>query len=109
MREHDPVEPMAKKGETHANVALKVKPLCITATRNEGRNAGALMLSVITISTADTVLQLLDTEPSRNRALHATPAANGLPVTVTEEWEASSTWGVTAMMMWAWASRSDTA
>jgi hypothetical protein len=91
--------------------ALKVKPLCITATRNDGRSAsaGALMLSVTTISTADTVLQLVDTEPSRNRALHAAPCANGLPVTVTEEWEASSTRGVTAMMTGAWASRSDTA
>ena len=98
MREHDPVEPIAKKGETHAIVALKVKPLCITATRYDGRSAGTLMLSVITISTADTAVQLVDMEPSRNRALHATPCANGLPVTVTEEWEASSTWGVTAMM-----------
>ena len=71
--------------------ALKVKPLCITATRVDGRTAGALMLSLIMISTADTALQLLDTEPSRNRALHAAPAANGLPVTVTDEWDASST------------------
>ena len=106
MREHDPVEPIAKKGKTHANGALKVKPLCITATRNDGRSAGALMLSMILISTADTALQLVDTEPSRNRALHAAPAANGLPVTVTEEWDASSTWGVTLMMMGAWAWRS---
>ena len=109
MREHDPVEPIAKKGETHAKAALKVKPLCIIADTDDGRKAGALMLSMITISTADTVLQLVDTEPSRNRALHATPCANGLPVTVTEEWEASSTWGVTAMMTEAWASRSDMA
>ena len=66
-------------------------------------------MSVTTISTADTALQLLDTDPSRNRALHAPPWANGLPVTVTEEWDGSSTWGVTAMMTGAWASRSDTA
>ena len=66
-------------------------------------------MSVTTISTADTALQLADTEPSRNRALHAPPWANGLPVTVTEEWDGSSTWGVTAMMTGAWASRSDMA
>ena len=53
--------------------ALKVKPLCIKATRNDGRTAGALILSAILISTADTALQLVDTEPSRNRALHAAP------------------------------------
>ena len=64
---------------------------------------------MILISTADTAVQLVETEPSRNRALHKTPCANGLPVTVTEEWEASSTWGVTAMMTGVWASRSDTA
>ena len=81
-------------------------PLCITATSKDGRAAGALLLSVTTISTADTALQLVDTEPSRNRALHAAPAANGLPVTVTEEWDTSRTWGVTLMMMGAWASRS---
>ena len=71
--------------------ALIVKPLCITATNKDGRSAGALMLSMTTISTADTALQLVDTEPSRNRALHAAPAAKGLPVTVTEEWDASRT------------------
>ena len=71
--------------------ALKVKPLCIKAIINDGRSAGALELSVTTISTADTALQLVDTEPSRNRALHATPCAKGLPVTVTEEWESSRT------------------
>ena len=68
-----------------------------------------MILSVILISTADTAVQLVDMEPSRNRALHVAPCANGLPVTVTEEWEASSTWGVTAMTTGAWASRSDTA
>ena len=65
-----------------------------------------MALTVTTISTADTALQLVATEPSRNRALHAAPAANGLPVTVKEEWDASSTWGVTLMMTGAWASRS---
>ena len=68
-----------------------------------------MILSVILISTADTAMQLVDSEPSMNRALHASPCANGLPVTVTKEWEASSTWGVTVMMTGAWASRSDTA
>ena len=59
-----------------------------------------------TISTADTAVQLVDVDPSRNRALHAAPLTNGLPVTVTEEWDASSTWGATLMMTGAWASRS---
>ena len=55
--------------------------LCSTSSRKECRAAGALILSVTTISTADTALQLVDTEPSRNRALHTTPAANGRLVT----------------------------
>ena len=81
-------------------------PLCITATSKDGRTAGALILSITTISTADTALQLVDTEPSRNTALHAAPAVNGLPVTVKDEWDSRSTWGVTLMMMGAWASKS---
>ena len=67
---------------------------------------GTLILTQITISTADTAVQFVDVDPSRNRALHAAPATNGLPMTVTEELDASSTWGVTLMMTGAWASRS---
>jgi hypothetical protein len=97
---------MTKKGQTHATGALNVRPLCITAISKDDRAEGTLALTITTISTADTALQLVDTEPSRNRALHAAPAANGLPVTVTEEWDESRTWGVMLMMMGAWASRS---
>jgi hypothetical protein len=59
-----------------------------------------------TISTAESAVQLVDVDPSRNRALHEAPATKGLPMTVTEEWDASSTCGVTLMMTGAWASRS---
>ena len=45
--------------------------LCITTTSKDGQTADALKLSETTISTGDTTL------PSRNRALHAAPAANG--------------------------------
>ena len=83
--------------------------MCITATSMDGLTPGALALSVTTISTADTAEQTVETEPSRNRALHAVPAANGLPMTVTETWDASSTGGVTLIMTGAWASRSDIA
>ncbi len=55
--------------------------MCIKVSREDGRTAAALILSATTISTADTALQLVDTEPSRNRALHASPAANGRLVT----------------------------
>ena len=65
-----------------------------------------LVLIVRIISTADTALQLVDTEPSKNRALQLAPATNGLPVTVEETLDASSTWGVTLIMTGAWASRS---
>ncbi len=58
-------------------------PVCITASSKDGRSAGALILSSTTISTADTALQQVDTEPLRNRALHAAPAANGRLVTVS--------------------------
>jgi hypothetical protein len=105
-RAHDPVGPMTKTGQTHATGARNVRPLCTTATSKDDRAKGTLALTITNTSTADTAMQLVDTEPSRNRALHAAPAANGLPVTVTEEWEASSTWGVTLMMTGAWASRS---
>ena len=81
-------------------------PLCITANSMDGRVSGTLAFNVTTISTADTAVQLLDTEPSRNRALHAAPVTNGLPVTVTEDADGSSTRGVTLMMTGAWASRS---
>ena len=86
--------------------ALKVSPLCITASSIDGLTAGALELSVTTISTADTTLQLVETVPSWNRALHACPVVNGLPITVTETADASRSWGVTLMMTGAWASRS---
>ena len=68
---------MTKKGQTHATGALNVRPLCITAISMDDRAEGTLALTITTISTADTALQLVDTEPSRNRALHAAPAANG--------------------------------
>jgi len=100
---------MTKKGQTQATGALNVNPLCVTATRKDDRVDGMLALTITTISTADTALQLVDTEPSRNSALHAAPAANGLPVMVKEEWDACRTWGVTLMMIGAWASRSGTA
>ena len=63
--------------------------LCITGSSKDGRAAGDLKLSGTTISTADTALQLVDTEPSRNRALHAAPAANGRLVTAVPRtnWE----------------------
>ncbi len=72
----------------------------------DGRVVGTLILTQTTISTAETAVQLVDVDPSRNRALHAAPAKNGLPMTVMEEWDASSTRGVTLMMTGAWASRS---
>ena len=97
---------MTKKGQTHATGTRNVKPLCMTAISKDDRVDGTLAFTITTISTGDTALQLVDTEPSRNRALHATPAANGLPVTVTEEWDASRTWGVTLIMTGACASRS---
>ncbi len=105
-RTQDPVGPMTKKGQIHAIGARNVEPLCVTAISKDEREKGTLALTTTTISTAETALQLVATEPSRNRALHAAPAANGLPVTVTEEWDASSTWGVTLMMTGACASRS---
>ncbi len=80
--------------------------MCITAISIDGLTKGALALSVTTISTADTAVHPLEKEPSRNVALHAAPAVNGLPMTVTETWDASSTGGVTLMIMGAWASRS---
>ncbi len=81
---HDPVGVMKKKGQRHATGARNVKLLCTTATSEDGRTAGAPTFSVTTISTTDTALQLVATRPSRNRALHSVPTANGLPVTVTE-------------------------
>lgn len=65
-----------------------------------------MKFNVTTISTADTAVQLVDEDPSRNMAMQAAPGTNGLPRTVTEEWDASSTQGVTLMMTGAWASRS---
>ena len=63
--------------------------MCITGGRKDGRAAGALILSVTTISTADIALQLVATKPSKNRALHAAPAANGRLVTAVPRtnWE----------------------
>ena len=95
---HDPVELAAKYGQTHADGARNVLPLWTTTINKDGLVAGTLLLTVTTISTADTAVQLVDVDPSRNRALHAAPATNGLPVTVTEEWDASSTRGVTLMI-----------
>jgi len=105
-RAHDPVGPMTKKGQMHATGARNVKPLCVTATSKEDRVDGMLALTITTISTGETALQLVDTKPSRNKALHAAPGVNGLPMTVRETWGASSTGGVTLMMTGAWASRS---
>jgi hypothetical protein len=103
---HDPVESVIKKGTAHAIGAQNVKPLCITANSMEGRTDGTLALTTTTISTADTTLQWVDTDPSRNNTLHAAPVRNGLPMTVTEAPEERSTGGVTLMMTGAWASRS---
>ena len=66
-------------------------------------------MRVTTISTMDTIVQLVDTDSSRNKAVHAAPKRNGLPITVTEEWDARITEGVTLMMIGSPASRSDTA
>ena len=103
---HDPVDTSTNEGLAHATGARNVIPLCITANSMDGRVSGTLAFNVTTISTADTAVQLLDTAPSRNRALHAAPMTNGLPVTVTEDADGSSTRGVTLMMTGAWASRS---
>ncbi len=106
---HNPLSPVTKWGEMQLTGARNVRPLCSTAASIDGLAAGALALSVTTISTADTTVHALATEPSLNSALHAAPVVNGLPVTVRELWDASSTWGVTLMMTGAWASRSGTA
>ncbi len=62
-------------------------PLCIAGSSKDGRVAGALTLSVTIISTGETVM--VATELSRNRALHAAPAANGRLVTAVPRmnWE----------------------
>jgi hypothetical protein len=49
--------------------------ICIKGGSKDGRAAGAFILSVTTIFTGETAM--VDTEPSRNRSLHAAPAANG--------------------------------
>ena len=66
-------------------------------------------MRVTTISTIDTIVQLVDTDSSRNKAVHADPDRNGLPITVTEECDARMTEGVTLIMIGSPASRSDTA
>ena len=61
--------------------------MCVTGSSNDGRAAGALILSVTTISTGETAM--VATKPSRNRALHAAPAAKGRLVTAVPHtnWE----------------------
>jgi hypothetical protein len=62
-------------------------PVCIKGSSKNGRSAGALTWSVTTISSSETAI--VATEPSRNRALHDAPAANGrLVAAVTRtNWE----------------------
>ena len=79
--------------------------MCSTAASIDGLAAGALEVSVTTISTAEIAVHVVETEPSMNSALHAVPAVNGLPMTVREPWDASSTLGVTLLMTGACASR----
>ncbi len=61
--------------------------VCTKGSSKDGRAAGTLILSVTTISTGETAM--IDTEPSRNRALHAAPTADGrLVAAVTRtNWE----------------------
>jgi hypothetical protein len=85
----DPEELTTKNGKAHMKGTRNVVPLCTIALNKEARvTAPAFML--ITTSTADTALQLVNSRLSRNKALQFRPAANGLPMTVKDVCEGSN-------------------